>query len=347
MAIKVLLVDDSPTARLMLSQIITSAPDLQLVGQAVDGLQAVQMVVDLSPDIILMDVTMPRMDGLAATREIMSIKPTPIVVISETAESNETNLAFEAVSAGALQLMRKPGAPRTRSYEAYVKQLLDTLRSMSSVRVIRHIKTARPAAADGRTPLAASPGVAAKCEIVAIASSTGGPQTLGEILKNLSTTFRPPVVIVQHIAPDFVGPLVDWLSTLSKLPIQIAQAGNRPQPGTIYIAPGGKHLQLTSEHNFALTDNPANVPHIPSGDVLLESVARSYGARAAGVVLTGMGADGARGLRRMYDAGALTIAQDEASCIVFGMPQQAIALGAARMTLPPLEIAKTLLQYAG
>ena len=329
----------------MLSQMITSAPDLKLVGQAVDGLQAVQMVVDLCPDIVLMDVTMPRMDGLQATREIMNVKPTPIVVISETAASNETNLAFEAVNAGALQLMRKPGAPKSLGYDAYVKQLLDTLRSMSSVRVIRHMKAARPVGV-GKTMPATAPGANENYEIVAIASSTGGPQTLGEIMKNLSASFSVPLVIVQHIAPDFVVPLVDWLNTLSKLPVRVAQAGTRPQPGNVYVAPGGKHLQLTSEHNFALTDNPANVPHIPSGDVLLESVARSYGSHAVGVVLTGMGADGARGLRHMYDAGAMTIAQDEASCIVFGMPQQAIALGGARLTLPPLEISKLLLQYS-
>ncbi len=132
-------------------------------------------------------------------------------------------------------------------------------------------------------------------------------------------------------------PWSNGTDTLSKLcRFASRRQAQRPQPGNVYVAPGGKHLQLTSEHNFALTDNPANVPHIPSGDVLLESVARSYGSHAVGVVLTGMGADGARGLRHMYDAGAMTIAQDEASCIVFGMPQQAIALGGARLTLPPL-----------
>lgn len=345
MPIKVLLVDDSPTARLILSQMVNSAPDMKLVGQAVDGLQAVQMVTELSPDIILMDVTMPRMDGLEATREIMNVKPTPIIVISATAEANETSLAFEAVNAGALQVLQKPGGPQSPNYDTYVKGLLDTLRAMSDVRVIRHVKSGR-STASGRGEAPSVPTRTAQIELIAIVSSTGGPQALGEIIKTLPANFSLPVVIVQHIAPDFVTPLVDWLSTLSRLPVRVAQPGAHPLPGTIYIAPGSKHLVLTRDRRFELSDTPANLLHMPSGDVLLESVARSYGPRGVGVVLTGMGADGARGLRAMYDEGAMTIAQNEASCIVFGMPQQAIALGAARLTLPPTEIGRVLQQYS-
>lgn len=344
MPIRLLLVDDSPTARQLLAHIISSAPDMTIVGQAANGVQAVQMVEQLSPDLVLMDVTMPQMDGLEATREIMHRKPTPIVIISATVNTNETSIAFEAISAGALQVLRKPGGPMSSDYNASVKELLGALRAMAGVHVIRHVRSARLPIQTG-TPQPRPSTANAQPEIVAIASSTGGPQTLAEIIKNLPPTFSLPVVIVQHITPEFVTPLVEWLSTVTKLPVRVAVSGEHPVQGTIYFAPGRQHLQLTRDHRFGFTDVPANVPHIPSGDVLLESVAQHYGACAVGIVLTGMGSDGARGLRSMHNAGALTIAQDEASCVVFGMPKEAAALGAARHILPPSEIAKLLNQF--
>ncbi|WP_119070705.1 chemotaxis-specific protein-glutamate methyltransferase CheB [Aggregatilinea lenta] len=346
MPIKVLLVDDSPTARLVLANIISSAPDMQLVGEATNGARAIRMVEELRPDVVLMDLIMPQMDGLEATREIMHLWPTPIVMISSGLDKNETTIAFEAVNAGAVSVLQKPGPPGNAAYTASVKEVLATLRIMSSVRVIRHLK---PNGASARLPgvlepvNVVNPGTCP--EIVAIVSSTGGPQTLATIITALPPTFSLPVVIVQHITTDFVLPLVEWLGTVSKLPVRIAQAGECLVPGTVYFAPGGKHLQFASDHRVELADTPANVPHIPSGDVLLASVARRYSARAVGVVLTGMGSDGAKGLRAMYDAGAITIAQNEESCVVFGMPKEAIALGAARHTLPPGEIAKLLQQY--
>ena len=345
MPIKVLLVDDSPTSRQLLSRIIESTPDMKIVGEALDGLEAVRLVEKLSPDVVLMDVTMPRMDGLEATREIMNVKPTPIVVISGSV-SAETNIAFEAINAGALSVLKKPGGPISANYDAAAKEIQSVVRAMAGVRVIRHSKPSRvPLRLSSDPPLPTTPQVNAKPEIVAIASSTGGPQTLAEILKALPPSFQLPVVIVQHISEDFVGPLVYWLSTVVSLPVRIAKQGDQPVPGTVFFAPGSRHLQITRDHYFSFTDVPSNVPHIPSGDVLLESVARNYGSRAIGAVLTGMGADGARGLRAMYDAGAMTVAQDEASCIVFGMPKEAIGLGAARQVLSPSQISQFLRQY--
>lgn len=344
MPIKVLLVDDNPTARLLLSSIISSTADLQLVGEAPNGARAVKMVEELCPDVVLMDLVMPQMDGLEATREIMHIRPTPIIMISTGLELNETTIAFEAVNAGAVSVVQKPGMPGTPEYIASVKELLGMVRTMSGVRVIRHWKPVLAVAARVSVPPAPPrPEMSTQPEIVAIASSTGGPQTLAEIIKSLPSTFKLPVVIVQHITVGFVLPLVDWLSTISPLPIRVAVPGECVAPGTIYFAPGARHLRLGPDRSFELSDTPANVPHIPSGDVLLTSVAERYGSRAIGVVLTGMGSDGARGLRAMYDAGAVTIAQDEESCVVFGMPKEAIALGAARHTLAPSEIAKLLL----
>jgi two-component system chemotaxis response regulator CheB len=151
---------------------------------------------------------------------------------------------------------------------------------------------------------------------------------------------------VQHISADFVLPMANWLSTISHLPIQIAQANERPIPGTIYLAPSNQHLQFTGNRHFEMSTTPKDVRHIPSGNILLTSVAQRYGSSAIGIVLTGMGDDGARGLRAMYESGAITVAQDEASCVVFGMPQEAIALDAARLVLPPREISQLLIHYS-
>ena len=344
-SIKVLIVDDSPSTRLVLSQIIDSTSDMRIVGQAINGNQALEMVATLHPDVILMDVIMPGMDGLETTRQIMRVNPTPIVVMSAGFNSSENNVAFEAMSAGAVSVLKKPGLTRTLSLQDSVKEFVNTLRAMAGVRVIRRSKfSGSPMSDKSSSPHTFD--ISVKPEIVAIASSTGGPQALGEILKNLPLAFSLPIIIVQHIAPDFVASLVSWLNTVSNMPVCVAQPGDPPLQGTIYIASGNQHLQLTHEHRFGTTGVPANVSHIPSGDVLLTSIAQHYGARAIGIVLTGMGRDGALGLRAMYEAGAMTIAQDETSCIVFGMPQEAIALGAARLTLPPLGISKFLQQYS-
>lgn len=344
MSINVLLVDDDPTTRKLLSYFIEGTPDLRIIGQAVNGREAVQKVEELSPDVVLMDVNMPEMNGLEATREIMDRFPTPIVVFS--ASSRDANIAFQAVDAGAVSILKKPGMTQSLSYQDSVKEFLNTLRAMARVRVIRHAKAGRTPIREKTEFIESTAGDARlRPEIISIVASTGGPQTLGGIIKNLPSTFKLPVVIVQHITPEFVTPLVNWLNAISQLPIRIAQSSEPMLPGTIYLAPGNRHLQLTHDGSFELSNTPANVPHIPSGDVLLTSVAQHYGARAVGIVMTGMGKDGAAGLRAMYEAGAMTIAQDEASCVVFGMPQEAIALGAVRRTLSASDILKLLLQY--
>jgi two-component system chemotaxis response regulator CheB len=284
------------------------------------------------------------MDGLEATRQIMYATPTPIVLISAHLNTQETNIAFEAISAGAVSVMKKPGLTQSLSYQDSVKEFLNTLRAMSSVRVIRHSRSSRapvqtPADSFIQNPLSEHE----QPEIVAIVASTGGPHTISEIVKHLPSTFTAPVVIVQHITPDFVAPLVEWMGTVSALPVRVAQPGERPLPGTIYFAPGKFHLRMNRSHRFELNDTPPDVPHIPSGDVFLESIAQHYGPRAVGVVLTGMGNDGALGLRAMYEAGAVTVAQDEATSVVFGMPQEAIALGAVCRTLAPSAISELLI----
>ncbi len=342
--IRVLIADDSPTARDNLALIIGSTPDMQVVGLATNGYQAVQMAKGVPSDVIVMDALIPHMDAIEAIREIMDVNPMPIVVVCTTAASREANVALEAIKAGALAVLQKPGAPELPDYNATMKELVNSVRAMSGVHVIRHSRVSHAHTLD-ISKIARSAPSDSRPEIVAIVASTGGPQTLSEIIKHLPATFNLPIVIVQHITSDFVSPLVNWLSTISRLPVEVACPGQYPAAGKIYFAPARAHLRLTSHHQFELSDTPTNVPHIPSGDVFLESVARHYGSRALGIILTGMGNDGARGLRAMYDAGAITVAQDGESCVVFGMPQEAIALGAARQTLNPTEISKLLLQY--
>ena len=346
MPIRVLIADDNPAAREQLAQIIESTPDMQTVGLATNGSQAVQMAKGIHPDVIVMDALIPHMDAIEAIREIMDVNPVPIVVVCTAAASREANVALEAVQAGALAVLQKPGAPQLPDYQATIKELVNSVRAMSGVHVIRHSRVGHAQTLD-ISKLTASTGWDSKLkpEIVSIVASTGGPQTLSEIVKHLSPTFNLPIVIVQHITADFVVPLVRWLSTISRIPVEVACSGEYPAPGKIYFAPARTHLRLTSNHQFEMSDVPKNVPHIPSGDIFLESVARHYGSRAVGIVLTGMGNDGAHGLLAMYDAGAITVAQDADSCVVFGMPQEAIALGAVRQTLNPTEISKLLLQY--
>jgi two-component system chemotaxis response regulator CheB len=326
---------------------------MHAVGPAKDGVEAVQMTQDLRPDVILMDMIMPRMDGLEATREIMSSVPTPIVLVTASLELHETGIAFRAMSLGALAVHRKPVGPAHADYPDQSSQLLNKLRLMADVQVIRHRKgrvslPPAPAAPAEVTPAvpAADGSVSEPPEIIAIVASTGGPGALTTIIQQLPPTFTIPIVIVQHISPDFVDSLRSWVARSTPLSVAVAQPGERPLSGTIYLAPGGKHLSLTRSRRFAIEESTSDTYYIPSGDILLTSVGENYGPRAVGVVLTGIGDDGAQGLRTMLDAGAFTIAQDEATSVVYGMPKAAAALGAARQVLPLSEIAPVLIRLS-
>ncbi|MCC7445760.1 MAG: chemotaxis-specific protein-glutamate methyltransferase CheB [Anaerolineae bacterium] len=343
--LNVLVVDDSPTVRRMLVRAVNAAEDMQVIGEAANGQDAISMTKRLHPGIIMMDLVMPVLDGLAATRAIMQQHPTPIVVVSASLEQFEADIAFEAVSAGALMVLQKPVGPQDPDHQPQMAELLNTLRAMSAVHVIHHHTRAngsKSPAVEAAAPVKSVNGIVAP-RIVGIASSTGGPAALCDILKPLPANFPLPIVIVQHIAPDFVSSLAGWLASVTPLRITIAEENDQPVPGCIYLAPGGVHLRMNASGRFAFSPSPETSLHIPSCDVFLESVARTYGAEAIGVILTGMGADGANGMLELYRAGAYTIAQDEASCVVFGMPREAIERGAARQVLPLSLIAHQLM----
>ncbi len=345
MSIRVLIADDNPPARDLLARIFIDAPGMMLVGTATNGLQAVQMVAKHNPTVLVLDARIPHMDVLETIGDIMNKHPIPIVVVDATA-SAESNVAEEAVKLGALAVLQKPTSKTAPDYRASVTELVSTVRAMSGVRVIRHSRIANAIASQAATTWSAS-DTRCEPEIVSIVASTGGPQTLAEIIKSLPPTFNLPIVIVQHITPEFLVSFVGWLNTISPLPVHLAKSGEIPLPGNIYLAPGNAHLKLSCNRSFQMSRTPRNLPHMPSGDVLLESVAQYYGPRALGMVLTGMGSDGALGLRAMYDAGAMTVAQERESCVIFGMPQEAISIGGARQTLTPVEISKLLQQYVG
>ena len=351
MPIRVLIVEDSPTQRLALAHMIESSPDLIVCGLAVDGEQAVEMTERLRPDVISMDVQMPRVNGLDATRRIMSSTPTPIVVVSAV---NTSPLALDALQSGALAVVEKPPAPNDPDYAARCSEIVQLLKLMAEVHVIRHWPQER----DRRPVTKPLSGLTTPPPtnywltpvpptIVGIGASAGGPGALATLLASLPADFPLPILVVQHLAPDFVPGLAEWLDRVCSLTVRLATAGELPTRGNVYIAPGNRHLRISADRRLVLDSIVGNYRHCPAVDAMFESLATVYGTQALGIILTGMGDDGAAGLRAMRDSGGHTIAQDEQSCVVFGMPAAAIARGAAESVLPLSEIAMAMQQSVG
>lgn len=346
--IKVLVVDDSPTVRLVLQTILESDPDITVIGTASGGQEALQKALDLHPDLITMDVLMPGMDGIEATRQIMAQCPTPIIVISAHRSDPVLAVSFSALQAGALQVVDKPENAFSPEGAAVRAALISAVKLMSEVRVVRRRYGTLPrnGTPNGApAPVSSPPGLTPReCEVVAIGASTGGPAALNMILSGLPANLPTPVLIVQHITAGFTQGLATWLQASCQLTIKIAQPDQRIQPGTIYIAPDDQHLSVDRGGRLRLTRDTM-VNHVrPSADILFDSVAQTYGATAVGVLLTGMGEDGARGLLTIHQRGGFTIAQDEASSVVYGMPKAAAQLGACSTILPLDQIASTLVR---
>ncbi len=342
--LRVLIVDDSPTVRRYLSGLVNSTPDMMVVGEARDGREAVALAARLRPDIISMDIRMPGMDGLAATELLMQQQPLPIVIVSSHLEGNETvDLAFLALQAGALAVLKTPPAASHPDHAAARDQFLGTLRAMAAVSVVRRWQ-ARPLPPISETlPHPAIP------RVIAIGASAGGPIALHTILSALPADFPIPIAVVQHMAEGFIEGLVRWLDGSSPLRVRQAEEGQILQPGEVTVAGSATHLVLRRAGDRArvhLEVERGSTPYQPSVDRLFVSVAEHFGAQAVGILLTGMGEDGARGLLQMRQQGARTIAQDEESCLVYGMPRAAVTLGAAEQILPLKAIAPVLLELA-
>lgn len=339
-AIRALVVDDSPTVREFLGHVLGEA-GIEIVGEAADGAQAVALAARLRPDVITMDISLPVMDGFAATRAIMASTPTPIVIVSAHWSPEEVAKTFDALGAGALAILEKPraGAP---DFPWQLEQLVSTVKLMAGVKLAR-----RPRPVDlPRKVKPAQPGRSRR-ELVAVGASTGGPQTLKTILSGLPKGFPAPIVVVQHISQGFLPGLVRWLGQSCKLNVCIAAHGQIMEPGTIYFAPDDRHLLVARDKTLRLSGAPPDGTLRPSVARLFRSVAECLGGRAVGVLLTGMGRDGAAELGLMREHGAVTIVQDERTSIVHGMPKEAIRLGAAMHVLPQEEIADMLVGLLG
>jgi two-component system chemotaxis response regulator CheB len=335
---RVLVAEDSVVTRTYLAAMLGADPGLEVVGLARNGIEAVEQAERLKPDVIVMDVYMPRMNGLEAAGRIMERIPTPIVMVSASFSQDEVALTFAALKAGALTAVDKPCGPDHPDQAVAARRLLEAVKLMAEVKVVhRWPRRVRSQALEAVEPGLAP--VSRQLRLIAIGASTGGPQVLIDILARLPRDFAAPILVVQHITPGFTRGLGTWLGQGTPLAVKLAEPGESVSPATIYLAPDGWQMGITRDGRLCLRSGVVQDGFCPSASYLFQSVAEAYGRSAMGILLTGMGRDGAQGLLRLRQAGGVTIAQDEATSAVFGMPGEAIRLGAAEYVLPPEQIA--------
>jgi two-component system chemotaxis response regulator CheB len=332
--VRVGIADDSQTIVDLLSGLVRSTPGLELVGTARDGVEAVQLAKHRHPDVLTMDVMMPRLDGLGATAAIMADAPTRVLMVCAVSQAEQTSLSFRAIAAGALELIAKP--ERREDLAAFGPRVIEAIRLMAEVPVISR---RRPSL----LPLTVPRQSRRVVEAVGVAASTGGPPVIAQILGSLAEGLQASVLIAQHMTPGFTEGFARWLTTVVGAQVEIARHGDPCQPGRIYLAPDGHHLEVDRSRRLVTLPAMGTVP-CPSGNRLLRSMAAAYGMGSVGVVLTGMGDDGAAGLLEIRRVGGATMAQDAASCVVFGMPQAAAHAGATDLLLPPAGLASFLLE---
>jgi two-component system chemotaxis response regulator CheB len=347
--IKVVVVDDSALVRSLLTEIINRQPDMACIGAAADPLVAREMIRELNPDVITLDVEMPRMDGLEFLSRLMRLRPMPVVMVSTLTEQG-AEITLRALEMGAVDFVAKPRIGVSSGLQELAGDIVDKIRVAASAHVKRlpsapAAGTTAPASAGSTTaPRAALPRVSTE-KIICIGASTGGTEAIREVLVPMPAD-SPAIVITQHMPPGFTTSFAHRLDTLCRIRVQEARDGDRILPGHAYIAPGGHHLRIDrngSNYVAVVEDTEPVNRHRPSVEVLFKSAARVIGPNALGIMLTGMGADGAAAMREMKDAGSYNYVQDEASCVVFGMPRMAIQHGAAHEVLPLSQIAPALL----
>jgi len=335
--IRVLIVDDSSVARAILREILEAQEDIQVVAEAVNGKEAIELVQKLCPDLVTMDLNMPVINGLEAIEYIMHHKAVPILVVSS---ETDADLAYQALSNGALEVIAKPNFDSEQ-----IKQFIHQIRLLAGVPVITRIKRFSSEKADKiSTQISYVEQLPTEHPIFAIAASTGGPKALASLLSVLPKDFPAPILIAQHISNGFIEGMAHWLSTLSLLPVKVAEDGERLRPGKVYLSPSEQHLTVTQEYCVKLRKRAEIDIYHPSCDVMLSSVAEVFGKEAVGIILTGMGRDGAGGMTDIYNQGGITLAQDEDSSVIYGMNAEAVKLGVVHRELPLNTLAEEMLR---
>jgi len=374
--IKVLLVDDSNIVQIMLEKVIQAEPDIEIVGQAYNGIEGVTLAKKLSPDVVVMDINMPLMDGLEAIQEIMNEKPVPIIVFS-SASRDIVNLSFKSIELGAVDIIEKPFSTDLDSLKQMMEQkLIRTIRIFADFKVIRRIKKKRISSLrieiskleevseklkekhqeykrQYRDPgdktevsIQEKPDLTSDFPVIGIATSTGGPQTIRAFIedqnfKNINASF----IVVQHMAQGFILGYSEWIRQYSPIPVTLASEGQNPEPYHLYIAPGDYHLGFTPDGRFDLIDSPPILGIKPSANIMFKSLAQVFKERSIAIILTGMGNDGADGIVEIKKNGGYIIAQDEKSSIIFGMPKAAISTGGVDSILHLSQIPEFLIHY--
>lgn len=341
--IRVLIVDDSPVVSELLAAILESDPGIEIAGRARNGRDGVELCRRLRPDVVTMDIRMPVMDGFQATEIIMMECPTPILVVSASLGDGDLDICFNAIRAGAMDVVEKPRRTFSKEYVAAARDIIGRVKIVSKIRPIRRNPGFQGEVRRRRVAALSSP---VPGRVVTLAASTGGPAALAQILGGLPTSFPWPVLAVQHIAPGFLEGFAHWLDSQTPLEVRTACPGQRPRAGCVYLPSEGNHLGMDAGGRLVLDPSAAVDGHRPSATYLFRSVARSYGPRAIGVLLTGMGRDGAQGLLELRRTGAVTLAQDEETSLIFGMPRAAMEAGAVGRFLPLDEIAEEILRQA-
>lgn len=335
--IKVLVVDDSVSVRTLFAEMFKREEDFEVVGCAEDGYSAVRMVRDLKPDVVTMDVNLPDCDGFRVTRMIMEENPVPIVIVSAIYQASDAEIGFRLIDTGALAFHNKP-ALKSEYFVDQMQEIIISARLMSEVRVVRRKGSfSKDSVQNAVEPVISTPHPELRSEkgkVVCVGASTGGPQAIKQILMTLPKDFPAPVLIVQHMSEGFTEGMVNWLKNNTGHDIRIASHHERIFPGVVYFAPEGIHMEVSANKRIILADAPIVNGIKPSASILFNSVARNIGRLAVGVLLTGMGRDGADGLLEIRHNGGYTIAQDKESSIVFGMPGEAVKIGAAVSILP-------------
>jgi two-component system chemotaxis response regulator CheB len=344
--IRVLIVDDSMTAQRTLVAALEGQDDIAVVGQAATGVEAVSLAQRLRPTLITMDIRMPDMDGLTATEQIMAICPTRIIIVSSEVGATDQSLTFRALNAGALEVLPKPrlAAQRGLALGEFESEFVSAVRAMAEVPVVRRRRGVlapppppHPIPAPPRRSFAA----------LAIGASTGGPQVLVDLCAQLPPDLRLPILIVQHMSPGFTSGFARWLGQESPLHVKLAEHGERIENGGVYLAPDGLHLRVGADRRLRLGDDAAVGHFRPSADELFRSCAQNLGPAAIGLIMTGMGTDGAEGLLAMRRAGGWTLAQEAESCVVDGMPNAARKVGAVEASVLPADLPGLLIAASG